>query len=271
MIPCHVNGMRIGGGAPVRLMGVLNLSPESFYPPSYVPPESVRGAAFRMIDEGADIIDIGGRATGPTSISIDESSEVERVCIALKELEGSGITISIDTCHAGVLERALRYDIHAVNDISGLSSDRMGALVKDANLPAILMATHSIPGDAGDLDGVVSALGRVTERCARWGVKEYILDPGIGLWTPSRTVEDNWELCRRFSAFRRFGRPLLAAVSRKTFIGALLDQGVERRIYGSLALAFHLVQQGASMVRAHDIRETREVISVYEKLKERAE
>ncbi|MDH7593814.1 MAG: dihydropteroate synthase [Methanomicrobiales archaeon] len=270
MIPCHVNGVRIGGDAPVRLMGVLNVSPESFCPSSYVPPAGVREAAFRMIDEGADIVDIGGRATGPTSPSVSISAELERVCTALKELEGSGITVSIDTFHTEVLKKALRYDIHVVNDISGLSSEGMGALIKDAGLPAILMAADTLPGDAGDTEAVISSLGRVTERCARWGVREYVLDPGIGLWTPSRTIEDNWELCRRFSAFMRFGRPLLAAVSRKTFIGALVRRGVEGRVSGSLALALYLLQQGASMVRAHDVRETRDVISVYEALDRRA-
>lgn len=268
MTPCHVNGIRIGGGAPVRLMGVLNLSPESFYSHSYVPPERAREEAFRMLDAGADIVDIGGRATGPTSVPIDTASEKERVCRALRELEGSGITISLDTCNPEVLEAALRFEVHAVNDISGLSKERMGAIVRDTGIPMILMASNRVPGDAVGIGETLAAMERVVGRCARWGLKEFVLDPGIGLWIPARSPEHDWELCQHFFEFTRFGRPLLAAVSRKTFIGRLLHREADDRLAGSLAVAFHLMEEGASIVRAHDVRETKDVITVFERLRE---
>jgi len=106
----------------------------------------------------------------------------------------------------------------------------------------------------------------VTERCTRAGVTDYILDPGIGIWTPMRSVEDDWQLCARFDEFRQFDRPLLAAISRKTFIGTLLDKYPEDRLYGSLAVTMMLLIKGASLVRTHDVAATADVVKVYERM-----
>ena len=144
---------------------------------------------------------------------------------ALSALDGSGITVSVDTIHPEVLEACLRYDIHAVNDISGLSNPRFGELARDSGLPAILMASRSIPGDAVGFPATLETLRLVVERCGEYGIREFILDPGIGRWVPERTSRDDWDLVRRFGEFLILGRPLLAAVSRKTFIGELLGRG----------------------------------------------
>jgi dihydropteroate synthase len=93
------------------------------------------------------------------------------------------------------------------------------------------------------------------------------LDPGIGIWTPFRSVEDDWTLCRHFAEFRRFDRPLLAAISRKTFIGDLLNRPPEDRLAGSLAVTFSLLEQGASIVRTHDVRETVDTIRVFQSMR----
>ena len=108
----------------------------------------------------------------------------------------------------------------------------------------------------------MDALRTVVGRCERHGIGEFILDPGIGRWVKERTSRDDWELVRHFGEFRAFGRPLLAAVSRKTFIGELLGRGPGERLAGSLALAVILAGEGASVVRAHDVRETRDALAV---------
>jgi len=100
------------------------------------------------------------------------------------------------------------------------------------------------------------------ERCGEHGIREFILDPGIGRWVPERTSTDDWDLVRHFGDFLTLGCPLLAAVSRKTFIGELLGRGPDARLPGSLAVALLLVMVGASMVRTHDVRETRDVLKV---------
>jgi dihydropteroate synthase len=263
MRPCSINGMQVGGDVPVRVMGVLNASPESFFPASYVPPGKAHARALAMLEQGADILDLGARATGPGSPPLTVSEERERVIATLRDLSGVG-TLSLDTLHPEVLEAAMKYEIHAVNDISGLLDPRMRQLVADAGLPAILMAARKRPGDIGSVKEVQRALREVMERCAAAGVEEYILDPGIGLWTPARSVEDNWELCRHFSQFCRLGRPLLAAISRKTFLGDLLGEQVQDRMAGSLALNVLLSSRGASMVRTHDVGETADAIRVFE-------
>jgi dihydropteroate synthase len=139
-------------------------------------------------------------------------------------------------------------------------------MVAESRLPAVLMASFSRPGDAVGLDATMRALFTVTERCERAGVTDYILDPGIGIWTPLRSTEDDWDLCSRFDAFQHFDRPLLAAISRKTFIGSLLEKPPEERLFGSLAVTMMLLVKGASLIRTHDVGETADIVKVYERM-----
>jgi dihydropteroate synthase len=264
---CTVNRLRIGGGAPVRLMGVINCSPESFYRGSYTPAGRVYDRAVAMVDAGADMIDLGARSTAPGSPPLTAAEEAARVDAALAGLDGSGITLSVDTRYPEVLEVCLRHDVHAANDIAGLVDERYARLVADAGLPVFAMASFREPGDAVGLAATMEALGAVVERCARSGIDEYVLDPGVGRWTPSRTSEDDWELCRNFASFSTFGRPVLAAVSRKTFLGDLLGRGPDERLAGTLALTTMLVAAGAAIVRSHDVAETADLLAVYEKMK----
>ena len=262
MPACVIHGLRIGDGSPVRLMGVINCSPESFYRGSYVRPEDAGEKARAMIEEGADLVDIGARATGPGSPPLPVAAERDRMTEALAALAGTGVTVSVDTRFPDVLEACLRYDVHAVNDIGGLSDSRYAALVGDSGLPAILMASRAVPGDAAGVNATMEVLRLVMERCREHGVRDYILDPGIGRWVPGRTAAEDWDLVRHFGEFRSLGRPLLAAVSRKTFLGELLDRGPEERLAGSLAAALLLGLRGASVVRAHDVPETRDALAV---------
>jgi dihydropteroate synthase len=263
---CVVNGEEVGGNAPVRIMGVINCSMESFYSGSFVQPEAVHAKAVEMTEQGAKIIDIGARSTAPNTQQISGKVEAERIETALKEMDGSGITVSVDTMHPGVLAVCLKHDIHLVNDIGGFASDTYAQMVAESRLPAVLMASFSRPGDAVGLDATMRALFTVTKRCERAGVTDYILDPGIGIWTPLRSTEDDWDLCSRFDAFQHFDRPLLAAISRKTFIGSLLEKPPEERLFGSLAVTMMLLVKGASLIRTHDVGETADIVKVYERM-----
>jgi dihydropteroate synthase len=264
---CIIAGKEVGRGSPVRLMGVVNCSPESFYHGSYAPHEMVRNAACAMSDQGADIIDIGARSTAPGSPLLQDGVERDRLVAALRTLEGSGVPVSIDTTSADVLISCSRYDLAAVNDISGLSAPGMGEAVRDIGLPVVLMASRERPGDSRTLMEVRSAAGETLARAERWGLDEVVLDPGIGLWTPERTTALDWGISRNFSDFMEFSRPLLAAVSRKTFLGELTKRPVEYRLAASLALTVHLVLFGADMVRTHDVAETQDLIAVCDALK----
>jgi dihydropteroate synthase len=256
----------VGGGAPVRLMGVINCSPESFYVGSYVPTGNVRERALAMVRDGADIVDLGARATGPSAQPLPAAEEQARMEAALSALDGSGIPVSVDTTVPSVLEASLRHDVAAVNDIRGLADPAYARLVADAGLPVIAMASRGRPGDARSLEETLENLKGVIARCARYGIDQYILDPAIGLWVPGRTPALDWILSRNFRRFLACDRPVLAAISRKSFLGDLLGRDPAGRLAGSLALTVLLVQQGAAMVRIHDVKETRDVLAVMQRM-----
>jgi dihydropteroate synthase len=265
MQKCTVNGLKIGDGAPVRTMGVINCSPESFFSGSFRSGKDIGKRATDMSIQGADIIDIGARSTSPHSPPIDSICEAERMVAALRELEGTGVTVSVDTMRTVVLQRCLKYDIHAINDINGLSDPEYAKIAADSGLPCFLMASESGPGDSTDIAGTFNALKLVISRCESRSVSEYVLDPGIGLWNTGRTTALDWQLCRQFHEFKKFNHPLLAAVSRKTFIGDILSRKLpEERLAGSLALTTLLLSKGADIVRCHDVKDTRDAIIVYE-------
>lgn len=269
MQQCTINRIAIGGDAPVRVMGVINCSPESFYVDSFIPTKEIHAKAVEMVEAGADILDLGARSTAPNAQAISGAQEAERIDEALRELSGTGFTISIDTMNPWVLDVCMKHEIHAVNDIAGLCSEAYVKRVADAGLPAIVMATNYQPGDAVGVGATHTALATLMQRCEHAGIDNYILDPGIGLWTPFRTVDDDWELARHFEEFCRYDRPLLAAVSRKSFIGNLLNREPQDRLAGSLAVTMTLLRKGASLVRTHDVKETVDTLRVFEHLVKR--
>jgi dihydropteroate synthase len=269
MQQCVINKIAIGRDAPVRIMGVINCSYESFYHDSYIPTNEVHKKAVEMIEQGADLIDLGARSTAPNAQAISGAEEASRIDAALKELDGTGFTISVDTMNPWVLDICLKHGIHAANDISGLSSPVYAKKVADAGLPAILMTANYNPGDAVGLDATMTTLRTVVDRCKSAGIDNYVLDPGVGYWSPLRSLDNDWELCQNYERFSEFGRPVLAAISRKSFIGNLVNREPEGRLAGSLAVTMVLLQKGASMVRTHDVPQTRDLISVFERMVKR--
>lgn len=267
MSRCLITGLAIGDGAPVRLMGVINCSPESFFLGSFTPAEAVYARACAMTDEGAEMIDLGARSTAPGAPPLSTRDEAARMDRALSELDGSGIRISVDTVHPSVLETCLRHEIAAVNDISGLSTPGYARLVADSGLPAFLMASCRSPGDSLTLQDTHRALSQVVSRCLAAGIPNYVLDPGIGLWRSERTPALDWDICRNFQDFRKYGRPLLAAISRKTFLGNVVEKPPEGRFFASLALSALLVERGADVVRTHDVAGTLDAVRVAEALR----
>ncbi len=248
-------------------MGIINISPESFFSGSYVPDEKIRITAEEMVNQGADLIDIGARSTAPGSRIISVTEEKERLISALKTLDGSGIIISVDTMYPDVLEQALEHDVHVVNDISGLVNPEMARIMAEKKVPGILMATNKIPGDCLNYQQTLHALQKVSDRARSAGIKEYILDPGVGRWLPERTPDADFELCKRYNELLELDRPLLAAVSRKSFLGSVTGRGPEDRLAATLTITTGLVLSGAAMIRTHDIPETKDLIEVLSALR----
>ena len=271
---CHVdiNGLQVGEGYPVRLMGVINLSSESFYKKSVVTKqENILEAVQRLEEEGADIIDIGGASTAPKSVyntsDVSENEELNRVKTAMKVIVGStNLSISVDTTSSRVAKIALDMGAHSINDISGLNADpKMIEVLRTYEVPAILMANCGNPCE--NVHASLTAIERSMGAAVSAGIdrEKIIIDPGIGFGKPS---EVDYAILRGLDQFVEFNQPLLVGISRKAFIGTLLEQrDPTDRLIGSLAATAIAVYKGANMVRTHDIMETKQAVKVAEAIK----
>ena len=264
-----VDGLRIGEGYPVRLMGILNLSPESFYKETTVSERSdIQQLVEKMEGEGVDIIDIGAASTAPSDVyntpTISEREELTRVTSALGYItDATNLPLSIDTVSLEVAETALDMGVSMVNDVSGLrANSKMADFVKSKDVPIVAMTNCGSP-----CESVSSSLKSLEESyiiAIKAGIEreKIILDPGIGFGKPA---EVDFEILGRLQQFTRFDQPLLVGVSRKAFIGSLLNlEDPAKRLNGSLAATAIAVHNGANMIRTHDVRETRIAVQICE-------
>lgn len=266
-----IDGLRIGEGYPVRTMGVINLSPESFYKGAIVKEEDLQQWVDRMESDGADIIDIGGVSTAPKSVygteDISEREEIQRVSRALKIITGRcNLPISIDTVSSRVAEVALDLGATIINDISGLRADEnMARLVATRENPIVLMANCVTP--CQNIQTTMKAIRTSLVLGIKSGIsnERIIIDPGIGFGKP---FEVDYAILRELHMFVELNQPILVGVSRKAFIGEILKQSdPSERLIGSLAATSIAVFQGASIIRTHDIRETKMAIQVGESIR----
>ncbi|MCZ0860370.1 dihydropteroate synthase [Methanocorpusculum sp. MG] len=262
----RIKNVCVGGGSSPKIMGVLNISPESFFSDSFIPCDQVVTRVEEMIREGADVIDLGARSTALNAPPLTVADERERVLTAMKELDGYGAVLSLDTMYPEVLDAALHYDLAAINDINGLGNPEYAQLAADSGLPVIAMAAHKLPGDPLDMTGTHAAMQEILDRAGKYGICDLILDPGVGKWVSGRSLAADWDLCRQFSELKQYDCPLLAAVSRKTFIGDCIGKPAHERLYGTLGVLFYLLENGADIVRVHDVGASRDVARVFEQL-----
>jgi dihydropteroate synthase len=246
------------------VMGILNLTPDSFSDGgNYSDTEKAVQRAREMVQQGADIIDIGAESTRPGALEVSEAEELKRLMPVLHELtKVCKVPLSIDTRHPGVAEVALKAGANIINDVSGLRNDEMLETLHRFDAPVIAMHMSGEPATMqndvryDDLIGdIFSDMENMVRRARTAGIKDdkVILDPGIGF---GKNVEQNLEIIRRFREFRSLGRPLMFGASRKSFIGAVTGGSTEQRLEGSLAAAILAVDQGANIVRVHDVAET---------------
>lgn len=262
MIYDEIAGIMIGDLCPTKIMGVINLSGESFYKGSVASGEEVVERASIMIEEGADIIDVGARSTAPGVRQISVQDERERLIPALKGVLELGVPISVDTQYSEIAEVALDMGAWIINDVSGLKTDpRMADVISDFNVPVILMASKVKPGDCLTFPEIVESLIDSIALAEGKGISKIIIDPGIGRWVKEKTYEYNLDIISGIERLKVLGKPILVAISRKSFIGDIL--GVQEpcdRLAGTLACTAIAVYKGAHMVRTHDIKETRDLI-----------
>lgn len=261
---------------PAFIMGIVNTTPDSFYEPSRstsLEKSLIRALALEA--EGADIIDIGGESTRPGASYISEEEELERVIPLIEAVRGrSTVAISVDTRKAAVMKAAFKAGATLCNDISALIDDpALGTLIAEEAGAVVLMHKRGTPPtmqqNVPQYRNVVTEVRDYLEarvaHALNCGIahERIIIDYGIGF---GKTAEDNYRLIAASAYFTGLGYPLLVGLSRKSFIGYVTGESPEKRLAGTLAATMYAVQQGASIVRAHDVAETRELLLVLKEL-----
>jgi dihydropteroate synthase len=258
-----------------RIMGIINVTEDSFYRGSrYNSDEEILAIAGTMLEEGADIIDIGGCSTRPGALDVPEENEKKRVCRATELILGRypGAAISVDTYRASVAgEAVINSGAVIINDISGGEMDKgMFPLVIRLNVPYIMMHMQGTPETMQSephYDDVVSDIlfwfGQRITQLQQAGVKDIILDPGFGF---GKTAEHNFEILARLNEFHIAGLPLLAGLSRKSMIWRTLNITPDDALNGTSALNMTALMKGASILRVHDVKEAKEVVTLFEKI-----
>lgn len=258
--------MTLGGRATV--MGILNVTPDSFSDGgAYQNVQAALAHARRMIADGADIIDVGGESTRPGAEPITLEEESDRVIPVIEALRAQGITqpISIDTTKAEVADHAIRTGATIINDVSGLLRDReLAAVAAQYGVPVIAMHWDKDRDTGRDIIGEIKRyFGRAVEvaEAAGVGKNRIILDPGFGF---AKSLAENYQILREFSALHGLGYPLMTGTSRKSMIGKLLDVPPSERIAGTLATTVIAYCAGAHIFRVHDVRANRDALRVAE-------
>ena len=252
------------------IMGVLNVTPDSFSDGGlYIDVEKAVSRAKEMVAQGADIIDIGGESSRPGSDPVSAEEELGRVLPVIEKLvQEVEIPISIDSYKPEVVEKCLEAGVHIVNDIEGLRNESMIEVVAKHDVPVIVMHMLGKPKTMqqeiiyDDIIGDIKIFFRDRLTVAREkSINNIILDPGIGF---GKTVEHNLEIIKKFDEFKELDCPLLIGTSRKSFIGKITGAKVEERLPGTIVSSTVAIQNGANIVRVHDIPEMKQVIKILE-------
>jgi dihydropteroate synthase len=250
------------------LMGVVNVTPDSFSDGGeFLDATRAVEHAKRMVDEGADILDIGAESSRPGSDPVSEQDEWARLAPVLERLiREVDVAVSVDTYKPATANRALDLGAHLINDITGLSDPAMVEAVARHRAPAVIMHMKGSPKTMQQdvryedvVEEVKSFLTGQARRAAEAGVPQVILDPGIGF---GKKTEHNLELMRRLGELAALPYPLLVGPSRKSFLGNLTGAAVNDRLEGTLAAVTAAVLGGANIVRVHDVRQCRQAVLV---------
>ena len=272
----NLAGVEVGDGFPVRIVGAINVSPESFYKGSVAQGEdSLRRQSEQMTSEGADLLDIGGMSTAPyLPTGITEDEEVHRLTWAIGVVRGTTpIPISADTTRSRVALAALDAGAQVINDVSGFRGDPdMAEIVARRAQGVILMASGAGPEASDPIATVRRLLEESLHITWKAGVPEHrvVLDPGIGFFRTTATPWDAWDcgILRRLAELQALDRPLLIGLSRKSFIGKILGKAdPSDRLVGSLAATAVAVANGAHLIRTHDVGATCEAVRMAEVLR----
>jgi dihydropteroate synthase len=255
-----------------RLMAIVNVTPDSFSDGGrHVDVEATVAHALRMVEEGADLLDVGGESTRPGADEVSEADELARVIPVIERLAvATQVPISVDTSKPAVMRAAVAAGAGMINDVRALRTEGALDAVAALGVPVCLMHMQGEPRSmqhAPQYDDVVAAVhGFLAERifaCEMAGIerRRLLIDPGFGF---GKTLPHNLRLLRQLKRFCELGPPLLVGLSRKGMIGALTGRDVGDRVIGSAVAAVIAVQNGARIVRVHDVAATRDALAVWQ-------
>ena len=254
-----------------HIMGVLNVTPDSFSDGGrFLKLDDAVSQGMKMIEEGADIIDVGGESTRPGSDPLSSEEELSRVIPVIESLSAkTDVPVSIDTYKAEVARRVLDAGAQMINDVSALRFDpEMKKVAAEFKVPVVLMHIKGTPKEMQKDPHYDDVIAEVTEylrqsidMAVEAGIdrEKIIIDPGIGF---GKRLQDNLNILKNLKEFSILECPILIGCSRKSFIGRVLDLPVEERLEGSLAALAAAVMNGANMVRVHDVKESKRVVSL---------
>ena len=278
-----IGNISVGGRNPVRIMGILNTSPESFYKKSINTTRmKIRNSVIQMENDGADIIDVGGMSTAPyLSTTVSEKVESERILNAIKIIQDStNLPISVDTCRSSVAKNALENDVEIINDISGLKYDKKIEDVISKFQPSLILCAYdskTIFGNAvNSTKKLLNDSLKIVKKC-NISEKKVVLDPAIGFFrktgkgkffTKIKTdwVERDLSIIKNLNSIK-MNYPILISVSNKSLIGNLLEkENPSDRLFGSITAEAICVLNGADLIRTHNVMATRDAITIASKL-----
>ncbi|HTH57317.1 MAG TPA: dihydropteroate synthase [Cyclobacteriaceae bacterium] len=270
----NVGGRLVDLSVP-KVMGVLNVTPDSFYDGKrYADEKSALDHAEKMLTEGADFIDVGGYSTRPGATAISVEEELNRVLPVIRAVvrKFPNAVVSIDTFRATIAKQAVDAGATMINDVSGGSlDDQMFSTVASLKVPYVLMHMRGDPQTMTRETQYDHLVKDITDffhtklfLLHGLGVKDVIVDPGFGF---AKTVEQNFELLRKLDHFQLLEKPILAGLSRKSMIWRTLETTPENALNGTTTLNTIALQKGASILRVHDVREAKECIRLTQKYK----
>ncbi len=243
-------------GRRTYVMGIVNVSPDSFSGDGLNNLDSAIAQAKRFVDEGADIIDVGGESTRPDSQPVSAEEEISRVIPVIEALSHElSVPISIDTCKSAVARCAVKAGANIINDVWGLQkSPELVIIAAEAKIPIIITSNQRANPCKDIMAGIISDLREKIGMLEEGGVipGNIIIDPGIGF---GKTPEQNLEIIRRLAELKTIGKPILLGTSRKSFIGEVLGLPAQDRMEGTAATVAIGIASGADIIRVHDVKQ----------------
>jgi len=268
----HCGSFRLSLDRPL-IMGVINVTPDSFSDGGkFVELEQIVARAEQLVSEGADLLDIGGESTRPGAASVSLDEERRRVLPVIEKLAGGAVPVSVDTRKPQLMQEAVAAGASMVNDVCGFRADGAFEAVAASDAAICIMHMQGEPGTmqqnprySNVVDEIRDYLAGRVEAAQRAGIvlDRIVIDPGFGF---GKTLEHNLDLLRRLAAFRDIGGALLAGLSRKTMLGRITGREPAERVHASVAAALLAVQNGAQIVRVHDVAATRDALAVWNAL-----